>query len=136
MLYLIKQESKNNTYYKIGYAKDVYERLKAYKNHNAEFELIDTFEGTIQNENVIHECLKEYKLPDRNEWFYYNQDVLRIWNMYKNFYSELEEVYRDKITKLEKENKNLNRKIAERDSVIVKYSDIVNRCLKQIENSE
>ena len=53
MIYLIKQEGKEQNYLKIGYTKDIDDRLKAYNTHNANFELIETIEGEKDIETTL-----------------------------------------------------------------------------------
>lgn len=76
MLYLI--ESSN--YIKIGYAKDVDKRIKQYETHNPKFNLIDATIGDLTDEAELHRNLKPYKY--KNEWFYFNKDVIIIWLNY------------------------------------------------------
>ena len=143
MLYLIKQESKNNTYYKIGFAKNVSERMKTYDTHNAEFELIDSFEGEIQHENILHEHLKDYKVPNKNEWFYYDNKVLQIWNMYKSLYSEFGTKFQNKINNIVKQYNKLKEQINTKErliemqqSVIDKQSQIIDYYKNKLEKFE
>lgn len=74
MIYLIE----SNEYYKIGYAKDIKERMKAYETTNPNFKIISYKEGSIQDETCLHRLCKEYKY--KNEWFYKKEEVLNIWN--------------------------------------------------------
>ena len=82
MIYLIQ-----TTYYnketkeiidllKIGYTKDLDKRFNAYLLHNPECKLLDKREGDIDLENYFHKYYSKYKYPNREEWFYYNQEIV------------------------------------------------------------
>lgn len=82
MIYLI-----NTTYYnketkevidllKIGYTKNVNKRFDAYLLHNPECKLLDIREGDIDLENYFHKIYSKYKYDKRDEWFYYNQEII------------------------------------------------------------
>lgn len=79
MLYLIK----SNDYLKIGYTDNLKQRIKSYKTTNPSFEVLDTMEGTKNNEIKIHSLLKEYKY--QTEWFYNKPEVLQVWNDFKKY---------------------------------------------------
>lgn len=74
MLYLIK----SSKYLKIGYTKNINNRLAAYNTCNPDYELLDVVEGTEQDEQDFHKIISEYKY--KGEWFYFNQEILNIWN--------------------------------------------------------
>lgn len=57
MLYLIKDRD----YVKIGFTKDIEDRIKTYKTHNMYFELIDTKPGTKKDETALHDLCKKYQ---------------------------------------------------------------------------
>lgn len=61
MVYLVKQQARQGTYYKIGYSKSI-NRLQAYITHNANVELlqvINTYKKTKHRlEKTIHSELK------------------------------------------------------------------------------
>ena len=61
MIYLVKQEARTGTYYKIGYTKSI-NRFKQYITHNANIqilEMVDTYRKTRHNlESAIHNELK------------------------------------------------------------------------------
>ena len=60
MLYLIKEYGRNNKeYLKIGKADNVNKRIQQYNTNCAEFELIDTFEGSLPEENLLYSFLKK-----------------------------------------------------------------------------
>lgn len=56
MLYLIK----SGAYYKIGYTDNIYNRLKEYRTHNPDVNLIGTKEGTLEDESNYHKEFSEY----------------------------------------------------------------------------
>ena len=72
MLYLLK----SGNYLKIGYAKNIEERMKLYNTHNPDFELLDTKEGTLLDEKELHRICKKWKY--RTEWYYYNEEIIKI----------------------------------------------------------
>lgn len=82
MLYLIE----SGNFYKIGYAKDIKQHLKAYNTHNPNFNLIDYMEGDIQDEHTLHELCMDYK--EKLEWFTKCPEILLIWKTYKKNYSQ------------------------------------------------
>ena len=78
MLYLIK----SSTYLKIGYTYNVEKRMTQYATHNPDFILLDTAEGSLRDEENLHAILKPYWI--KNEWFYNCDEVIKVWNSYKN----------------------------------------------------
>ena len=78
MLYLIKSQN----YIKIGFTDNLKKRLSEYNIHNPDYSLLDTCTGNQDDEHLIHKLLKNYK--HRNEWFHYNDYVIKIWNECKN----------------------------------------------------
>lgn len=78
MLYLIKSDN----YLKIGYTYDVSKRMKQYETHNPNFVLLDTAPGNTIDEMRLHSILKPYWI--KNEWFYNCDEVIKVWNLYKN----------------------------------------------------
>lgn len=75
MLYLIESSG----YYKIGYAKDISKRMKAYATHNPGYVLIDFMEGSRGDELFLHNLCKRFRY--RLEWFY--EGAFTIWESYK-----------------------------------------------------
>lgn len=71
MLYLLK----SGNYLKIGYAKNIEERMKLYITHNPDFELIDKAEGTLLDEKELHKLCKRWQ--HRTEWYDYNEEVIK-----------------------------------------------------------
>lgn len=72
MLYLLK----SGNYLKIGYAKNIEERMKLYTTHNPDFELLDKAEGTLLDEKELHKLCKKWQ--HRTEWYDYNEEVIKI----------------------------------------------------------
>ena len=90
MLYLIKEYGKNNKeYLKIGKADNVNKRIQQYNTDCAEFELIDTFEGSIPEESLLHSFLEKYKI--KGEWMEYNEEILLLWKLYKELRPKIKE---------------------------------------------
>lgn len=77
MLYLIENEN----LYKIGYTTNIKSRMSTYKTHNPECVLINTIEGTSNDEKNLHKLCEEYK--HSKEWFYKNDNILELFNNYK-----------------------------------------------------
>lgn len=90
MLYLIKEFGKNNKeYLKIGKADNIKNRIQQYNTNCAEFELIDTFEGSVPEENLLHSLLKKYII--KGEWMEYNEEILLMWKLYKELRPKIRE---------------------------------------------
>ena len=73
MLYLINQTNTNA--YKIGYAKDIKNRMTAYQTYIAYFNLIGIKEGERIDEKDYHQRLNKYRINSR-EWFKLTDEVL------------------------------------------------------------
>lgn len=71
---------------KIGYAKDIKERLDTYYVTNPDVILLDTREGDTKLEHYLHKKFEKYKYPKRNEWFYFDEEII------KHFHDEPEEI--------------------------------------------
>lgn len=82
MIYLI--ESPN--YYKIGYTDNVERRLKQYKTHCLEINLLDFKEGTSTDETNLHKACSEFKVE--NEWFRKDPEILKIWDTYFKYFQK------------------------------------------------
>jgi len=90
MLYLIKEYGRNNKeYLKIGKADNVDKRIQQYNTNCADFELIDTFEGSLPEENLLHSFLEKYKV--KGEWMEYNEEILLLWKLYKEIRPKVKE---------------------------------------------
>lgn len=61
---------------KIGYAKNIEDRMKAYKTYNPSIQLLKTREGEYDLESFLHRYFDKYKLPDFNEWFIYKREII------------------------------------------------------------
>ena len=77
MLYLIK----SNQYVKIGFTTDLEKRIKNYTTCNPDFEVLDTCIGTLKDESQLHKQIKKFLF--RNEWYFDNPEIHKIWNIYK-----------------------------------------------------
>lgn len=103
MIYLIE----SGDYYKIGYAENLEKRLKAYNTHNPDYKVVDTIEGSKYYETLLHKLCAEYN--KRSEWFIKCNEVLILWNNFKNIIPVIEKLQQDlnkantKIEKLQKE---------------------------------
>jgi predicted RNase H-like nuclease (RuvC/YqgF family) len=84
MLYLIKEYGKNKTYLKIGYTQNLEERLKAYNTHSAEFELVNSMEGSQELEAFAHKLLADYNI--KGEWFKEDPMIYYVWELTKQEY--------------------------------------------------
>ena len=90
MLYLIKEYGKNNKeYLKIGKADNIDKRIQQYNTNCAEFELIDSFEGSVPEESLLHSFLEKYKIKE--EWMEYNEEILLLWKLYKEIRPKVKE---------------------------------------------
>jgi len=76
MLYLLKLDS----CYKIGYTKNIQERIKHLSVTHLEVELISTKHGDKNDEKEIHKLCRKYKI--KNELFQINNEVEKIFNTY------------------------------------------------------
>ena len=74
MIYLIKGFGNNKVLLKIGFTEGLAERLKAYKTHTPDFELLKTREGDQELEQDLHHYFKEFKY--NNEWLVFNQKII------------------------------------------------------------
>lgn len=74
MIYLIKGYGNNKVLLKIGFTDGLVERLKAYKTHTPDFELLKTREGDQELEQDLHYYFKEFRY--NNEWLVFNQKII------------------------------------------------------------
>lgn len=74
MIYLIKGYGDNKVLLKIGFTDGLVERLKAYKTHTPDFELLKTREGDQELEQDLHYYFKEFRY--NNEWLVFNQKII------------------------------------------------------------
>ena len=89
MLYLIKEYGGKIIKIKIGKADNINKRMQQYNTDCAEFELIDTFEGSIPEENLLHSFLEKYKV--KGEWMEYNEEIFLLWKLYKELRPKVKE---------------------------------------------
>ena len=61
---------------KIGYTKDIDERMRVYKTYNPSIKLLKTREGELDLEKYLHKYFKKYELLDFNEWFIYSERIV------------------------------------------------------------
>lgn len=61
---------------KIGYAKNIEERMKAYRTYNPSIKLLKTREGEHDLENYLHRYFKRYELSNFSEWFIYSKKIV------------------------------------------------------------
>lgn len=105
MIYLME----SGEYYKIGYAKDVEKRMKAYNTHNPNYKLIDVIEGTKSDEVALHELCGEYQ--DKLEWFTKVPEILIIWKIYKKNAQLTQKIYKNNIQLIQKKNQEISNDI-------------------------
>ena len=82
MLYLIE----SGIYAKIGYTSDnetLEKRLNSYQTHNPSFRLLDTAEGSKEDEKRLQALYKDYKADSNTEWSYTKKLVIKIWIDYR-----------------------------------------------------
>lgn len=82
MLYLIE----SGIYAKIGYSTDyntLEKRINSYQTHNPSFNLVDTAEGSQEDEKKLQALYKDYKANPRTEWSYAKKLVTKIWMDYR-----------------------------------------------------
>lgn len=121
MLYLIKQEGKNENYLKIGYTKDIDDRLKAYNTHNANFKLIETFDGDKDIETFAHKILTQFKY--KGEWYIENNEIYLIWELCKHEFQIRNQEKR--LEKIEKEYKELEQEYNFIQTELKRLSDVI-----------
>ena len=105
MLYLL--ESTN--YFKIGYTTNIKSRLSTYKTHNPDIKLIQTKDGTKNDEKILHKICEKYRF--NNEWFHKNDIVM---NSFLNYTTQVW----DQLTEIEIKLKNkINNVINDLDKI-------------------
>lgn len=77
MIYLIEDRD----YLKIGYTKNLEDRLKSYKLHNPYAKLIASKDGNKKDEDNLMELCSKYNY--QGEWFHNVDEVKTIFNNYK-----------------------------------------------------
>lgn len=76
MLYLIEDRK----FIKIGYAKNIENRLEQYKLHNCYFKLVYTKPGNLHDERAIHKLCEKYRYY--HEWYHNRKKVKEIFLNY------------------------------------------------------
>lgn len=82
MLYLIE----SGIYAKIGYSTNydtLEKRINSYQTHNPSFNLVDTAEGSQEDEKRLQALYKDYKANPKTEWSYAKKLVTKIWMDYR-----------------------------------------------------
>ena len=82
MLYLIE----SGIYAKIGYSTNydtLEKRINSYQTHNPSFNLVDTAEGTEEDEKKLQALYEDYKSNPKTEWSYAKKLVTKIWMDYR-----------------------------------------------------
>lgn len=123
MLYLIKQYGKEKTYLKIGYTQNLEDRLKAYNTHSAEFELVNSMEGSQELETFAHKLLADYNI--KGEWFKEDPMVYYVWELTKQEY---------KIRKQENNIKELELRLLKLSNIIDAYKEKIEKLKGELEN--
>ena len=76
MIYLIKDRD----YLKIGYSANIDQRKKSYDTTNCYAEIIMTKDGSRKDESNLHKLCEKWRY--KNEWFYYNEEIIKIFEEY------------------------------------------------------
>ena len=75
-IYLVMVEYKDKTLLKIGYTKTIEGRMDTYELHNPDIQLLKIREGSRSLENYMHKRFKKYAYPKREEWFYFDEEIM------------------------------------------------------------
>ena len=102
MLYLIRDRD----YIKIGFTDNLDQRQKAYETTNCYAEVIMTKDGSRRDEKILHELCKQWHY--KNEWFNYDDEIVRIFKEYKPDVEEEMKNLKKKTKELEDSLKNIN----------------------------
>lgn len=144
MLYLIKEYGKNNKeYLKIGKADNINKRIQQYNTNCAEFELIDTFEGSIPEESLLHSFLDKYII--KGEWMEYNEEILLLWKLYKEIRPKVKESilqygnyierswYNTQLEYYESKIKEYEKLLKKREELLYKQQDLIEKLCNKYE---
>lgn len=133
MLYLIRDRD----YIKIGYTANIDQRQKAYETTNCYAEIIMTKDGTRKDELNLHKLCNKWHY--KNEWFHYNDEIVKIFEEYRPDYEERLITLETKIKEMEETLKNINIQLSvfkqnfkTIDSNQTKIEDIVERLLNSM----
>lgn len=77
MIYLLEDRD----YLKIGFTRNLKDRLGAYELHNCYAKLLETKEGTLEDERNLHSLCRAYHY--KGEWFNNCKEVKEIFHNYK-----------------------------------------------------
>lgn len=125
MLYLIEQYgNEGRKYLKIGSSGDIDKRIKQYDTHCAEFKVLDTFEGSGEQEHMLQKLLIKYVF--KNEFMIYNESIIETWNIYKTLYEKLNQVFEKKLKEKDKQIFKMEDEIDELTKQVEKYKILVN----------
>jgi hypothetical protein len=135
MVYLIESDD----YYKIGYTANLEQRIKSYNTCNPNFKIIDTRNGSKEDESALHTLCADFR--EKLEWFKKDPSVLYIWKTYF-YYKENNEKKVDNnltlLTKAEEALKSANKILNE--TQLARYNDMlfINnlKCLVEQEGSD
>lgn len=97
MIYLIS----DNSYLKIGYAKDPKKRLRSIQTGNISAELLRYKAGSLKDEKKLHEICKQWHV--KREWFQNVPEVIQAFDDYDPFSNEELQVLKEEIRRIEKE---------------------------------
>jgi len=146
-IYLVMVEYKDKTLLKVGYTKTLENRMDTYELHNPDFQLLKIREGTRGLEVYMHKKFEKYRYPKREEWFYYNEEIVegfdtleemnfldigklknKIINLLKpKSIEELKKIYYERYQK-EIEDENLNKE--DLDYTITNAFSFINKNIK------
>ena len=80
MLYLLQTYGEDFSLLKIGFSDNLDKRLKSYYECNPLVKILSTREGDRRLESFMHRYFREFKYPERNEWFYYSDEIVTNFN--------------------------------------------------------
>ena len=86
MIYLVQLDNA----YKIGYAKNIDNRIKNLSTTHVIVNLIDSKEGSYKDEKELHNLCNEFKI--KNELFKISDDVIDIFKIYIPYNEEIIEI--------------------------------------------
>ena len=144
MLYLIKEFGKENKeYLKIGKADNINKRIQQYNTDCAEFELIDSFEGSLPEEGLLHSFLDKYKV--KGEWMEYNEEIILLWKLYKEIRPKIRESilqhenyiekswYDTQVEYYKSKTEEYKKVLEERENLLYKQQDLIEKLCNKYE---
>ena len=138
MLYLLKLETKNNTYYKVGYsATEESTKIRMYSYYTAtpECYLINTMEGTKKDEKYYHKLMhKSGKRYMTTEWYYkLSEEVIE--KILEDFNATYKKFSFNRAIKHTREVRRVSRASIRKVPIgLVSYSTIYFKYLQNIKN--